>query len=558
MGSDTTISRYLIEQLVAHGVRHVFGVPGDYSLAFIEQLAGSTGRGEGSQGSQGRGLEFINTCDEQGAGYAADAYARMNGLGAVCITYAVGSLKVANTTAQAFAERSPVVVICGAPGVVERGRHPLLHHRVNDYDTQLKVFGQLTVDAAMLIDPQDAAAQIDRALHAAERHKRPVYLELPRDRVHSPISPGHRHVDGPVGSDPAALAEAVAEAVDMINAARQPVILAGEEIKRFDLDVRLVELAQAANIPVAASFLGKSVVREDLPLFIGVYAGAVSPPQLTNYVDSSDCCLLLGAMLTDLNLGLFTANLDRSRMICANIDGVAIGYHTYDVRLADFIDRLLAAGITRHQPTNLPRPPQPTPFVAAPGRTITADRLFQAVNAFLSPEMVVLADVGDALFGGVDLQILQPGHFISAAYYSDMGFAVPGAIGVQIQDRSHRPVVLVGDGAFQMTGMELSGAVRYGLSPIVIVMNNGGYATERFFLDGAFNDLQPWNFARVPDLVGGGLGLTVGTEDELDAALGEARRNTASFTIIDVRLGRSDVSAGLKRLGASLGKHTRG
>src|SRR5580692_7835916 len=167
------IGEYLIQRLHAHGVRHVFGIPGDYVLGFYEQLRRSP-------------LQIINTCDEQGAGFAADAYARVRGLGALCITYCVGGLKVANTTAEAFAEKSPVIVISGAPGVGERENNPLLHHKVREFDTQKRVFEQLTVASTVLDDPQTALQEIDRVLGAALRYKRPVYIELPRDMVAVP------------------------------------------------------------------------------------------------------------------------------------------------------------------------------------------------------------------------------------------------------------------------------------------------------------------------------------------------------------------------------------
>src|SRR5881409_1447765 len=219
MKKATSIGDYLIQRLDAHGVRHVFGIPGDYVLGFYDQLLHSK-------------LRIINTCDEQGAGFAADAYARVRGLGAVCITYCVGGLKVANTTAEAFAEKSPVVVISGAPGVREREKNPLLHHKVREFDTQKKVFEQLTIASTVLSDPQTAFQEIDRVLHTALRFKRPVYIELPRDMVNAPglahHTPGEVHED----SDPAALREALHEAVYMINNARQPVILADVEVHR--------------------------------------------------------------------------------------------------------------------------------------------------------------------------------------------------------------------------------------------------------------------------------------------------------------------------------------
>ena len=168
--SSLKIGEYLIKRLSDYGAGHVFGVPGDYVLSFFHLLESSS-------------LQIVNTCDEQGAGFAADAYARVKGWGAVCITYCVGGLKVANTTAEAYAEKSPVVVISGAPGMRERAKNPLLHHKVKEFDTQKKVFEQLTVASTVLSDPQTAFQEIDRVIRASLKYKRPVYIELPRNLV---------------------------------------------------------------------------------------------------------------------------------------------------------------------------------------------------------------------------------------------------------------------------------------------------------------------------------------------------------------------------------------
>ena len=137
-------------------------------------------------------IRVIGTTREDCAGYAADAYARVNGLGAVCVTYCVGGLSLCNSIAGAFAEKSPVVVISGAPGIDERVNDPLLHHRVRDFNTQYEVFEKITIAGASLDDPLTAFREIDRCLEAATRFKRPVYLEIPRDRVDAPAL--HRHV----------------------------------------------------------------------------------------------------------------------------------------------------------------------------------------------------------------------------------------------------------------------------------------------------------------------------------------------------------------------------
>ena len=543
-----SIGGYLIQRLYAHGVRHVFGIPGDYVLGFYDQLARSR-------------LRLVNTCDEQGAGFAADAYARVRGLGAVCVTYCVGGLKVTNTTAEAFAEKSPVVVISGAPGVKERERNPLLHHKVRDFDTQKKVFEQLTVASAVLSDPQTAFQEIDRVLHAAIRFKRPVYLELPRDLVAVPGNPQHRTPEIHERSDPKSLRAALAEAAEMIDRARQPVILADVEIHRFGLQDLVIKLAASTNIPVAATVLGKSVIGEQHPFYMGIYEGAMGREDVRRYVESSDCVILLGAFMTDINLGIYTARLDPGRSISATSEKLSIRYHNYEeVRFKDFVRGLAASRLRRRK---LSRIPHPTRDLAAPGRNarapkpsqpVTVKQLFERLNRFVSGHTVVVADVGDALFGAADLFIRGRTEFISPAYYTSMGFAVPACIGAQLADPKLRPLVLVGDGAFQMTGMELATVARYNLNPIVVLLNNRGYGTERHMQDGPYNDVWPWAYSRLPEVLRAGRGFIVETLADLDRALNAAQAWTKSFCLLEVRLEQLDRSPALDRLASRLGK----
>ncbi len=538
MKKTISIGEYLIQRLHAHGVGHVFGIPGDYVLGFYDQLAKS------------KLVRTVNTCDEQGAGFAADAYARVRGLGAVCVTYCVGGLKVANTTAEAFAEKSPVVVISGAPGIKEREKNPLLHHKVREFDTQKKVFEQLTVASTVLDDPQTAFQEIDRVLHAALRYKRPVYIELPRDLAFAPGIPYHRPKEIHEKSDPDTLRAALAEAAAMINGARKPVILADVEIHRFALQDTLLKLVRRTNIPVAATVLGKSVIGEQHPFYLGVYEGALGRDDVRRYVEGSDCVVMLGAFLTDINLGIYTAQLDPLRTICANSEKLSIRYHTYEnVRFKDFMRGLLGVKLRRRALGKIPTPPPARTFRARPGETkITIKRLFQRLNAFMSANMMVVVDVGDALFGATELFIRHRTEFLGPAYYASMGFAVPASIGAQLANPRLRPLVLVGDGAFQMTGMELSTVARYGLNPIVVVLNNFGYGTERQMQDGPYNDVQLWQYSKLPEIFGAGKGFVVKTETELDEALNKARKWEKSFCLLEVQLGPQDRSPALQRL----------
>src|SRR5438045_3879614 len=421
MKTSLTIGGYLIQRLYAHGVRHIFGLPGDYVLGFYDLLSKSK-------------LRLINTCDEQGAGFAADAYARVRGLGAVCVTYCVGGLKVANTTAEAFAEKSPVVVISGAPGMKEREKNPLLHHKVREFDTQKKVFDQLTIASTVLSDPQTAFQEIDRVLHAALRFKRPVYIELPRDVVGMPGIAHHKPKPVHEMSDPHTLEAALSEAVAMIRTARQPVILADVEVHRFGLQEELLRLVDKTHIPVAATIMGKSVIGEQHPLYLGVYEGAMGREEVRRYVESSDCVIMLGAFMTDINLGIYTARLDPARSISATSEKLSIRYHSFEnVRFKDFIRGLLRVRWRRRSNGRFPRPQRIAPLSTVRSKhPITVKRLFQRLNSFLDEKTVVVADVGDALFAATDLFIYHRTEFLAPAYYASMGFGVPAGIGAQL------------------------------------------------------------------------------------------------------------------------------
>jgi TPP-dependent 2-oxoacid decarboxylase len=541
MNNPQTIGSYLISRLEVLGVGHVFGIPGDYVLGFYDQMVASS-------------LKVITTCDEQGAGFAADAYARVRGLGVVCVTYCVGGLKVANTTAEAFAEKSPVVVISGAPGMRERDKNPLLHHKVRDFDTQKKVFEQLTVASTILSDPQIAFQEIDRVLNAALRFKRPVYIELPRDMVSVPGIPYHTPVEISEASNKKVLKQALTEAVSMINTAKQPVILADVELHRFGLQGELLKLVEKTRIPVAATILGKSVIGEQHPLYLGVYEGAMGRDDVRRYVEASDCLIMLGAFMTDVNLGIYTARIDQKNSIYVTSEKLSIRYHTFEnVGFQDFVCGLLKAAISRRLSTPIPRPATVKSFEAT-GSPMTVRRLFQRLNSFLKEETIVVADVGDSLFGSADLFIHECSEFLGTAYYASMGFAVPAALGAQLAKPGLRPLVLVGDGAFQMTGMELATIARNKLNPIVIVLNNAGYGTERQINDGPYNDVANWEYHRLPEIFGVGRGFLVKTEREFEAALHAAEEDTSSFSILDVRLDSKDRSPALERLGKNLAK----
>jgi indolepyruvate decarboxylase len=538
-----TIGDYLIRRLLDYGIRDVFGIPGDYVLSFYAALEKSR-------------LNVVGCTREDCAGYAADAYARVNGMGAVCVTYCVGGLSVCNSIAGAFAEKSPVVVISGSPGLNERTNNPLLHHKVRDFRTQMEVFERLCIAGSELSDPMFAFREIDRVLDSAARYKRPVYLELPRDMAKKVPSIGHTYQYVPPASDKAAVEEAVAEAAKILSASKRPVILAGVEIHRFGLQDQLLSLAERAQIPIAATMLGKSVIRETHPLYVGLYEGGIGRHEVARFVEESDCVLMLGTFMTDINLGIYTANLDPARCIYATSETLRIRHHHYhDVLLHDFIEALSAR---KPSPAvrQIPADVRPTvrPFRLEADAPIAVTRLIEQLNEALADDTIVIAEPGDSLFAATELITHQQSEFLSPAYYTSMGFGVPAAIGAQMARREQRVVVIAGDGAFQMTGMELSTAVKYGLAPIVIVLDNQGYGTERCLHPGdwKYNDIHGWHYARLPELLGGGTGYDVHTEGQFAEALDKAFADTAGFSLIHVHIRQDDFSRPLTRLGERL------
>src|SRR6478736_2258920 len=545
-----SIGQYLIQRLHDYGVRHVFGIPGDYVLAFYDQL------------SRSGTIQVVGTAKEDGAGFAADAYARINGLGAVCVTYCVGGLSVCNSIAGAYAEKSPVVVISGAPGLAERVNNPLLHHKVRDFRTQLEVFEKLCVACAELNDPAVAFREIDRVLDTVVRYKRPGYIELPRDQVEIVPQIVHTYHQAGFDDDPQVADEAVEEAAQLLAKAKQPVIIAGVEIHRFGLQDKVLAFAEKYKIPLAATILGKSVIPEKHPLYIGLYEGAMGRAEVTQYVEESDCVLLLGTFMTDLNLGIFTAHLDPARCIYITSEQLRIRHHHYhQVPLDTFLEKLSTrelSVIQRPIPAEL-HPPKPK-FELKPDAPLVVRRIMDRLQEQIDDNTIVIADIGDSLFSASELTTHMRTEFISPAYYTSMGFSVPASVGALTARPESRVLVIVGDGAFQMTGMELSTAVRRGLAPIVIVLDNRGYGTERFLHAGdwQYNDIHPWKYHKLPDLLGGGTGYEVRTEGEFDSALGQAWNDRRGMSLIQAHIPLKDASDALKRLTARLSKRVAG
>lgn len=533
-----TIARSLLHALHAHGAREVFGIPGDFALPLFDAIEGS-------------GLLPLHTLShEPSVGFAADAAARIRGgLSVAAVTYGAGALNLVNPIAAAYAEKSPVVVLSGGPGARERASGLLVHHQARTLDSQLQVYREITCAQARLDDPARAPAEIARVLAAARRWSRPVYIEIPRDASDLPCGPVEAE------AEPAVSAEAVeacaSEVLERLAGARMPVMMVGVEVRRFGLEGRVARLAKLLGIPVVTSFMGRGLLAgTDAPL-AGTYLGAAGDAAVSARVEESDALLLLGVIVSDTNFAVSARRVDLRRAIHAFDRSVALSHHIYpDVPLESLVEALLrlarplaAAAITPADevPRGLARNTLPiAPLDVAAG----LNDLMAAHGTY-----PIAADVGDSLFVAMDLARTD---YVAPGYYAGMGFGVPAALGVQAAT-GRRPIAIVGDGAFQMTGLELGHCRRYGWDPIVIVLNNCGWGMLSAFRPQArYTELGDWDFARIADALGG-RGARVSTRGELALALDAAARDRGRFQLIDVRLAPDALSPRLRRFADALG-----
>ena len=533
-----TLHQFLFDRLWDRGVRHIYGIPGDFALNLFEALE-----------RDGR-FTLVRLSHEPAVGFAADGAARMTGgLGVCCVTYGAGGLNMVNPVACAYAEESPLVVLSGGPGRAEKRAGLHVHHEVKTFESQLNVYREVTEYSAILDDPRTAATHITRAIDVALKAKRPVYLEIPRDMVTEPIDPPLPDARLEMPVDEGAVAEAVAEIAARVRGAARPVLIAGVEVHRFQLRDRIVRLAETLQLPVASSFLGRGAFPTRHPQFVGTYLGVVSPPELRAIVEDSDCVLLVGERISDTSLGISANRLTERNLLIVVARDVFIGHHRYENAPIDLVvagleshPDLAARAGTWHPPAVTLRPPEGRK--PEDGTTMTAALVIDVLNEFVEahPDVPLVTDTGDCLFTSVEI---RSNEIVAPAYYATMGFAVPAAIGVQTST-GRRPLVLMGDGAFQMTGPEISHAPGYGCNPVIVLVNNTRWEMlQAFYPHAGYNDTVSWPFAKLAELWGGA-GYTAQTVGDLRRSLAEAWASPR-FSIIEVPVARGDISPVLAR-----------
>ncbi len=527
---------FLVAYLKRAGVTHLFGIPGDLVLGLFHRLG------------RDRDLDIITFSHEPSVGFAADGYARSTRrLGVVCVTYGAGGHNVLNPIAGAYAEQVPLLVISGGPGEAER-KLSGVHHQAKDVEGQWRMFREVTVDARIIRHPERAAEEVHEVVRAIMTEHRPGYLEIHRDLVDLviPVPPEIRAWNGSFAgtqSDPRKLAEAVADTAERLRAAKRPVLIGGIELYRDGAERDFQRLAETLGVPVVTTPDAKGCFPMDHPLHMGIHIGPFSPPAIAKRVRDADLVLALGTVLTDMNLGASKPQVKRGRAVWALGDRVNVSFHTYtEVALRDFVAALGREALPRFRERvvyhdNLRR--------AKTERLDTAlaiNDLLLEMNHFLDrhPGYDLFAESGDALFGGLEVRLRAGGLYFSQGYYASMGFAVPAAIGAEI-GRKRRALVYSGDGAFQMTGPEISHAPRHGVAPIVVLVNNSGWQIFRPVSPRHdLLEIPPWPYAELAQ-AWGGVGFRVETRGEFREALRAAHERKV-FAVIECKIPPDDLS----------------
>ncbi|MGV9878890.1 alpha-keto acid decarboxylase family protein [Streptomyces sp. NPDC003006] len=566
--TTTTVMDYLLNRLNALGVRHLFGVPGDYNLAVLDRVIAHPD------------VRWVGTAGELGAAYAADAYGRTRGFGALLTTFGVGELSAINGVAGAYAEHVPLLHIAVGPTQeTERAGSPVHHTMLDgDFDRFARAHRQV-VCADAVLRPDNALTEIDRVLATCVRESRPGYLRVPRDVALAPAPP-HRP---PVTEDPRQADQTSLEAFRTAARARLATagtvaVLADFLVDRFHARDELAALLTASSFPYAVLASGKTVVDESASAFLGLYAGASSQAPVRAAIDGADLLIRAGVRLTDLTTGKFTHGFNPER-------GIDLGITTAKVDDTTFPDVPLAAALTvltelvQERPAGRPprhRAGRPTPTrwgetaakrsagaavekAAAWCRTLcpairplSQRRLWQAVGATVRPGHTVLSDDGTPLFGIVDRRFPRGARFIGQPIWASIGYGLPALLGAQLGDPSRRGLLVIGDGAAQPTIQELGTIGRHRLTPIIVLVNNDGYTIERATHGrrAIYNDIARWRWSRIPTALGvpRPLILSARTPAALDHALARAVATPDRLVLIQAYTGKDDVPPALKRL----------
>ncbi|MBC7865306.1 MAG: alpha-keto acid decarboxylase family protein [Bacteroidia bacterium] len=563
-----TVADYLLTRMKQLNVTEVFQIPGDYVKHFTQAL------------EYFDGVTAIGAVNELDAAYAADAYGRTRGLGAVSLQYGVSTFSALNAIAGAYVERSPVVVISAAPGAdarqITKMYNVLYHHSTGNLKADQEVYDHVTVASETLSTSVGAEEKIDNLLIAAITHKRPVYIACYKEVWGEPCTKPSKKPLQPlvIKSEPAALANAVEQAWTQITAATQPMIFAGVEVLRFGLSGLLQQLIDASGFLYTTTTLGKTVLDEKGNKFIGTYSDQASIPAVLDLVNKSDCFITLGTIITDDYLWFIENKY--ADMVLATTDETRVGYFTYKgVTMKDFMEALIKRfKANKKYPfkTIAPKQPEyPEPWKSNSDpnwnnkpEVITYNRFFQHSMKFLEDnkmlnEIVMTLGVSSSLYVATNAYGMAQNSFMGSAAWQCIGFETGAASGAQLGS-GKRAWTVAGDGGFMMMCQSLSTLARNKLNSVIFVMSNGVYAIEQVYVDitsfeqgpqhkfDAFDILPKWNYKALAEAFGA-KSFRAETITELNEVLKELKKIKDQPSLVEIVIPQKDLPQQMYRLG---------
>ena len=510
-----TVIQHVLRRLKDIGISDVFGVPGDYAFPITDAIC------------EDKEMRFIGSCNEINAAYSADGYARVKGLGAINTTYGPGELNALSGIAGAYAEHVPIFHLTALPSRELQRDRAFVHHTLGNGEFDL--FHEMTepaVCARTILTPENCAAETERLIAAALYHRRPVYMAIPMDVANQPLlSSGSPH--GAPQSDPATLEKAVNAIVDAVTKAKTPCVVPGILVARAGLSREATALIDASGLPFATMIMDKTTLDEAHPNYIGMYDGRLMEESVRAFVEGSDCVIGLGALWSDFSSGAFTAKLDRSKTINVFHHSTRVGDTFFeDVEMKDVLAALTArlpkcADGKRPKPSDLGVP------TGTGDDKITAEALYPRWNRFLKPDDILVAETGTSSMGLGMAKMPKGATFHNQTLWGAIGWATPAAFGAAIAAPDRRTVLVTGEGSHQLTAQEVGQFHRFGLKPIIFLLNNNGYLIERLLCkdpETYYNDVAQWHYHLLPQALGcdGWFTARVTTCGELDAAMSKA------------------------------------
>lgn len=537
-----SVGDYLLKRLSELTINHIFGVPGDYNLGFLDQII------------YNKNLEWVGNCNELNAAYAADGYARLNGAAALVTTFGVGELSAINGIAGAYAEYIPIINIVGMPSQKTQHDKLLVHHTLGtgDFDVFMKMYSHVSATQTILTK-ENAAKEIDRVIEHSWLVKRPVYIGIPTDVCFEEIEVDLKPLNLKYpASNPDAVKEAVTRIAELVKASKNPIFILDMCTQRHKMQESLQGLIELTNIPFATMSMGKGVLNESHPLFLGVYNGTFSDLSARDRIESSDCIISFGLLPSDINTGGFSIKLDINVAIEMHASFIKIHHSNYsDIYFTDYIPALKEELLGyRLQGENIKR--QLSEPVTLNADKISQTRFWKTMPNFLKPGSVIIAETGTSMFGSVTMPIPNDSTYICSNLWASIGYSVGALLGACLAHPKREIVLFVGDGSFQLTAQEISTIVYHKLNPIIFLINNDGYTIERVIHGPTmpYNDINMWRYSEFPKIFGKHVWTTkISNEAELDKVLTEVNKRPNQLRFIEVVMDKDDCPEMLHKIG---------